>query len=80
MTEKEWQEFRFSVEVEEQELAFYYKDEQWWISRLYGEDKSYLLTPHSKNSYTQEFRTAAELFTNGIVDGKPFIERVKDFF
>lgn len=73
MTEKEWQEFRFAVEVEEQELAFYYKGEEWWISRLYGEEKNYLLT-RSKNSYTQEYRTAVELFNNGIVDGKPFID------
>lgn len=40
MTEKERQEFRFAVEVEEQELAFYYKGEEWWISRLYGEEKT----------------------------------------
>jgi len=26
------------------------------------------------------FATAQELFNNGIVDGKPFIERINDFY
>nr|WP_146552822.1 hypothetical protein [Rummeliibacillus sp. SL167] len=62
---------------EEQELNFFYKSEEWWISRLYGEEKSYLLT-RSKDSYIQEFRTAKELFENGMIDGKKFKERVPD--
>lgn len=77
MNEKEWKEFKEGIVDEEQELNFFYKSEEWWINRLYGEEKSYLLT-RSKDSYTQEFRTAEELFVNGIIDGKKFIERVPD--
>lgn len=77
VSEKEWKEFKEGIVDEEQELSFSYKSEEWWISRLYGKEKSYLLT-RSKDSYTQEFQTAEELFTNGIIDGKKFIERVPD--
>lgn len=62
---------------EEQELNFFYKSEEWWIGRLYGEEKSYLLT-RSKDSYTKELWTAKELFEKGSIDGKKFIERVPD--
>lgn len=78
MNEKEWKEFKEGIVDEEQELNFFYKSEEWWISRLYGEEKSYLLTC-SKDSYTQVFRTAEELFNKGIIDGKRFLERVSDF-
>lgn len=77
MNEKEWEDFKIGIVDEEQELSFYYKSEEWWISRLYSEEKSYLLT-RSKDSYTQEFKTAEELFNNGVIDGKPFIKRIKD--
>lgn len=73
MSEKEWKEFKEGIVNEEQELSFSYKSEEWWISRLYGEEKSYLLT-RSKDSYTQEFRTAEELFANGIIDGKNLLK------
>ena len=75
MDRKVWQEFREAIE-EGQELAFDYKDEEWWISRV-PEEKSFLLT-RSKDSYSQAFKTAEELFKHGIIDGKPFIERIKD--
>ncbi|GIN92755.1 hypothetical protein J22TS1_38060 [Siminovitchia terrae] len=78
MDKETWEEVRKAIEDEGQEMSLYYNDEEWWISRLYGEEKSFLLT-RSKDSYTQEFETAEELFTKGVVDGKPFIERVKDF-
>lgn len=75
MDEKVWKEFKEAIE-EGQELAFDYKDEEWWISRV-PEEKSFLLT-RSRDSYTQAFKTAEELFKQGIIDGKPFIERIKD--
>ena len=74
-----WEEVRKAVEDEEQEICLIYNDEEWWISRLYGEEESFLLT-RSKDSYTQRFNTAKELFNKGIVDGKPFIERIEDFY
>ena len=77
MDDKVWKEFKEAIE-EGQELAFDYKDEEWWISRV-PEEKSFLLT-RGKYSYTQRFDTAQELFNKGIVDGKPFIERIKDFY
>lgn len=77
MNAKEWEDFKIAIVDKEQELSFYYKSEEWWISRV-PKQKSFLLT-RSKDSYTQAFETAEELFNNGIVDGKPFIERVKDF-
>ncbi|MFG3611311.1 hypothetical protein [Rummeliibacillus stabekisii] len=77
---KSWEEVRKAIEDEHQEILLYYKDEEeWWVSRLYGEEKSFLLA-RSKDSYTQMFATALELFNNGIVDGKPFIERINDFY
>lgn len=42
MNEREWKEFKVGIVDEEQELSFSYKSEEWWISRLYGEEKSYL--------------------------------------
>lgn len=74
-----WEEVRKAIEDEEQEISLFYNDEEWWISRLYGEEKNFLLT-RSKDSFTQRFDTAQELFNKGIVDGKPFIERIKDFY
>ncbi|GEL05643.1 hypothetical protein [Rummeliibacillus stabekisii] len=78
MDSKEWEDVRRAIEDENQEVSLDYNGEEWWISRLYSEELSFLLT-RSKDSYTQRFITAQELFNNGIVDGKPFIERVKDF-
>ncbi|UQW96241.1 hypothetical protein M2M59_09465 [Rummeliibacillus sp. G93] len=78
MNQKEWEDVRRAIEDENQEVSLDYNGEEWWISRLYSEELSFLLT-RSKDSYTQRFKTAQELFNNGIVDGKPFIERVKDF-
>ncbi|RST60580.1 hypothetical protein D5F11_007055 [Siminovitchia terrae] len=78
MDKETWEEVRKAIEDEEQEVLLYYNDEEWWVSRLYSEEKSFLLT-RGTDSYTQKFETAEELFTKGTVDGKPFIERVKDF-
>ncbi|GEL06234.1 MULTISPECIES: hypothetical protein [Rummeliibacillus] len=75
MDENVWKEFKEAIE-EGQELSFDYKNEEWWISRV-PEEKSFLLT-RSKDSFTQAFHSAEELFLHGLIDGKPFIERVKD--
>ncbi|MFJ8261072.1 hypothetical protein ACIQ4I_03800 [Rummeliibacillus sp. NPDC094406] len=75
MDEIVWKEFKEAIE-EGQELAFDYKDEEWWISRV-PEEKSFLLT-RSTDSLTQSFKTSDELFNNGVIDDKPFIERIKD--
>lgn len=78
MKDNEWKEFKKAFVDEQQEVFFYYKGEEWWISRLYGKEKSYLLT-RSRDGYTQEFRTAEELMNDSDMDGKPFIERVPEF-
>ncbi|WP_397538899.1 hypothetical protein [Rummeliibacillus pycnus] len=75
MDEKVWKEFKEAIE-EGQELAFDYKDEEWWISRV-PEEKSFLLT-RSRDSFTQAFKTSDELFNNGIIYEKPFIDRIKE--
>lgn len=61
---------------EGQELSFDYKGEEWWISRVDGE-LSFLLT-RSSDSYTQYFKTAEELYTKGMIEGKPFIDRIEE--
>ena len=76
MNDQEWQEFKEAIE-EGQELSFDYKGEEYWISRVLREEKSFLLT-RSSDSYTQEFTTSDELFMVGLVEGKPFIKIVKD--
>ena len=74
MDQKIWQDFRKDIVDDHQELPFYLDGKEWWISRLYGEEKSYLLT--APNSDTQFFKTAEELFEKGIVHGKTFIEQI----
>lgn len=73
MTEEGWKVFREEIERYDQELSFYYMDEEWWISRV-PEGKSFLLS--APNSDTQYFETAEALFRHGIIDGKTFIEQV----
>lgn len=77
MTEEEWKDFKYSIEEVGEELPFFYKGDEWWISRI-PEEKSFVLT-RSRDSYSQFFETADELFNQGLVDGKPFIERVPEF-
>ena len=78
MEEKVWENVKNAIVKEGQELSFYLNGEEWWISRLHDEEKSYLLT--APNSDTQFFKTAEELFEKGIVNGKTFIEQVPFFF
>ena len=62
-----------------EEVFFYYNDNEYWISQNPG--KRYLT--RSKDSYTQEFNTAEELFKYGKVEGKSIIEiwnLIKDQF
>lgn len=76
MNKEDWKQFKHLIEDVEEELPFFYKGDEWWISRV-PEEKSFLLT-RSKDSYTQEFYTAEELFNQGLMDGKPFIERLPE--
>ncbi|MFD2667240.1 hypothetical protein [Listeria grayi] len=39
-----WVEFKKGIEENEEEISFYFHDNEWWISRLYGEPRSFLLT------------------------------------
>lgn len=75
MDKQGWKNFQEMID-EGQEISFNFKGEEWWISRLYDEEKSYLLT--APDTYTQFFKTADELYKNGMMDGKPFIERVPE--
>lgn len=77
MDETQWEDFRHAIVEEGQELSFDLNVEEWWISRLHDEEKSYLLT--APNSDTQFFKTAEELFEKGIVNGKPFMKQVPYF-
>ena len=77
MDEAQWENFRKAIVDEHQELPFYLDGKEWWISLLYGEENSYLLT--APNSDTQFFATAEELFEKGIVNEKPFMEQVPFF-
>lgn len=77
MDKKTWEEIKFAIVEEGQEIPFDLDGEEWWISRLYDKEKSYLLT--APNSDTQFFATAEELFEKGIVNGKAFIEQVPYF-
>lgn len=76
MDDRGWKNFREMVS-EGQEVSFVYKGEEWWISRLYNEEKSYLLT-RSKDSYTQEFETEEEVFAKGMVEGRPLSDRKEE--
>ncbi|WP_413485878.1 hypothetical protein [Brochothrix thermosphacta] len=77
MDETQWENFRQAIVEEGQELSFDLNGEEWLISRLHDEEKSYLLT--APNSDTQFFKTAEELFEKGIVNGKPFMEQIPYF-
>lgn len=39
MDKKEWEDYRNDIVDEHQELPFYLDGKEWWISRLYGEEK-----------------------------------------
>ncbi|WP_410771301.1 hypothetical protein [Fontibacillus sp. BL9] len=53
-----------------EEFQFYYQNEEYWIST---NKEGYYLT-RGKDSYTQSFRTAEELFNEGQIDGKTLLE------
>lgn len=75
MDEETWKTVKEAID-EGQELSFDYKGDEWWISRV-DAPKSFLLT-RSSDSYTQYFETADELYEKGIINGKPFIERIDE--
>ncbi|MGG3453570.1 hypothetical protein [Paenibacillus rhizolycopersici] len=53
-----------------EEFQFYYENEEYWISI---NKEGYYLT-RGKDSYTQSFSTAEELFRRGQVEGKIIFE------
>lgn len=75
MDTETWKTFKEAID-EGQELSFDYKGEEWWISRVPAE-YSFLLT-RSSDSDTQYFKTAEDLYENGLIDGKAFIERISE--
>lgn len=75
MDEATWKAVQAAID-EGQELSFDYNGDEWWISRV-NEEKSFLLT-RSSDSYTQRFETAEALYENGLIDGKPFIQRIEE--
>ncbi|MCR8843741.1 hypothetical protein NQ117_08580 [Paenibacillus sp. SC116] len=52
-----------------EEFQFYYHNESYWISR---NDKGFYLT-RVKDSNSQAFKTADELFENGQIEGKTIL-------
>lgn len=68
MKYKEYLELQDNVKIGE-EIALYYENEEYWISR--SQDGQFLLT-RSKDSDTQFFNTANELFEKGTIDGHSF--------
>lgn len=61
------------------EYNFYLKDEEYWISH---NESGYYLT-RVKDSHSQEFATAEELFKNGRIDGASISElwdEIKEYF
>lgn len=68
MKYKEYLELQDNVKIGE-EIALYYENEEYWISR--SQDGQFLLT-RSKDSNTQFFITANELFEKGTIDGHSF--------
>lgn len=61
------------------EYNFYLKDKEYWIS--HNEDGYYL--SRVSDSYSQEFKTAEDLFENGRIDGKSLLELwddIKQYF
>lgn len=75
MDEKTWLEVQQAID-EGQELSFDYRREEWWISRI-DDERSFLLT-RSSDGLTQYFKTAEELYEKGMIDGRPFIERIAE--
>lgn len=75
MNEETWLEVQQAID-EGQELSFDYKGEEWWISRIDAE-RSFLLM-RSSDCFTQYFKSAEELYEKGMIDGKPFIERITE--
>lgn len=75
MDEETWLEVQQAID-EGQELSFDYRGEEWWISRM-DDERSFLLT-RSSDSLTQYFKTAEELYEKGMIDGRPFIERIAE--
>lgn len=65
MKYKEYLELQDNVKIGE-EIALYYENEEYWISR--SQDGQFLLT-RSKDSNTQFFNTADELFKKGTIEG-----------
>jgi hypothetical protein len=53
-----------------EEFQFYYQNEEYWIST---NQEGFYLT-RGKDSYTQSFTTADELFREGQIDGKSILE------
>jgi len=53
-----------------EEFQFYYLGDEFWISR----NKEGLYLTKGKNSFTQSFLTAEELFKNARIDGKTIFE------
>jgi len=64
MTEKEYLEFKSRIAMGD-ELNFYYKDDEYWISHNPG--KSYL--SRTKDHYSQEFNGHKELFEKATIEG-----------
>lgn len=75
MDESTWKAVQAAID-EGQELSFDYNGDEWWISRV-NEEKSFLLT-RSSDGYTQRFETAEALYENGLIDDKPFIQRIEE--
>lgn len=75
MDEETWLEVQQAID-EGQELSFDYRGEEWWISRI-DDERSFLLT-RSSDDLTQYFKTAEELYEKGMIDGRPFIERIAE--
>lgn len=75
MDEETWLEVQQAVD-EGQELSFDYRGEEWWISRI-DDERSFLLT-RSSDGLTKYFKTAEELYEKGMIDRRPFIERIAE--
>ena len=73
MTLKEFIELQKGVAFGE-EYSFTYKNEEYWISQNPGK---YYLT-RIRGSFTQEFNTSEELFTDGTIEGRLISEIYMD--
>ncbi|QTH45392.1 hypothetical protein J4772_13845 [Cohnella sp. LGH] len=61
------------------EYNFYVETEEYWISH---NENGYYLT-RVRDSHSQEFRTAGDLFENGRINGKSLLELwddIKEYF